>query len=70
MQPPPFHSRVHQLHVALDGNGPHLFEVWAAQMRAWWNEERPPLGLDPDQRARLLTEARQAIAIHHHNEAA
>lgn len=41
---PPFHSRAHQLRVALHGNGTRIWEQWAAHMRAWWNTERPPLG--------------------------
>lgn len=47
MTPPPFHSRIHQLHVAIDGDTArmlHTWERWAAETRAWWHEERPPLG--------------------------
>lgn len=42
--PPPFHSRHHMLRVALHADGGHIFDRWAAQIRAWWNTERPPLG--------------------------
>lgn len=44
MTPPPFRSRLHQLRVALDGDGTAMWERWAAETRAWWNTERPPLG--------------------------
>lgn len=70
MTPPPFHSRLHQLRVALHGDGAAMFDRWAAQTRAWWNQERPSLGLDPDTRKRLLDEARQAIAATTIDEAA
>ncbi len=44
--PPPFHSRTHQLRVAIepDANGAALYWAWALAMQEWWNTERPPLG--------------------------
>ena len=46
MKPPPFHSRSHQLRVALEPeiNGAAIWDAWAMQARAWWCTTRPPLG--------------------------
>lgn len=46
MTAPPFHSRLHQLRVAIEpeANGAAMFDAWALEIRRWWNRERPPLG--------------------------